>query len=161
MLCGLWMGWRRWGGTKQIQLPIRRNHWGPLGFLLPGEINHASLRLLGPLPSTESGWTQADLKQCQEGGGCVWLHPALPRILPSHSVTSQTPVSSPHASLMVDISLRLSSVPSTSLNSSSFPKLLLLLLPHSPGHHPLPPSPTLSPNHQSLVSYQGRLHLPC
>ena len=140
MGCG-W-GRRRWGGTRQIQPPIQRNHWGPLGFLLPGKISHAGWRLPGPLPSTQraAGHRLTSSRARKEVG--VWLHPALPSILPSHEVTSQTPVSSPHASLMVDIS------PLTVLSTLHFSEFIILPQIASPPASPFPrPPPPSSLSH--------------
>lgn len=108
----------------------------------------------GHKPQWQVGWALADHKQHQEGGAqATQLQPALPRILPTRAVASQTLMSSPLAPLMLAISPE---HPHT-LNSSEFiifPELPFFLGPHPQDTSPPSLSHLLS-HHQSLVSNRG------
>lgn len=78
------------------------------GLLLPGDTNRNGCRLPGPLPNTQQVAGHHSPQAAQDGGAwVVRLQPALPRILPTHAVAAQTPMCSPRAALMLDISPKL------------------------------------------------------
>lgn len=142
VLCGLWMGTEEVRRDKTDSTAHPEEPLGSPWVSAAWKNKPCWLEATGAPPQhTESSWTQADLKQHQEGGGCV-APPSSAQYPPFTAVTSQTPVSSPHASLMVDIS------PLTVLSTLHFSEFIILPQIASPPASPFPrPPPPSSLSH--------------